>query len=143
MTAITNYTDVFNNTYVINLSDSRDNFAKQAAAAYCKQFKKRITPQIIQYFERDSGAYHHVRDLLEDIKSDNFNDVLSEFKKLYPLCSRDWQSALKCGLLVKAGEKVGNYSNGEYIYHDATAKLIRSHTLNTLDQIIDILTNNQ
>ena len=128
------------NTQII-LSDSRDQYAKKAAAEYCKLNNKHMNNRILEAFERDAGAYHAVRNLIEDIKTIDFNDVLKEFKLLYPLASEDWKSALKCGLLVKAGNKIGGYSTGEYIYNDETAQLIRSHNLNTLDPIIEILFN--
>jgi len=144
MNVIVNYEVTPGVTTQIDLSKSRDQFAISAAKKYAEINKKRVTDRMIEAFARDSGAYHKVRYLIEDIKSINFDDVLRVFKSLYPAASEDWKGALKCALIIKSKFKEGNYSNGEYIYRCQTAIKLREVGINKCDSLIDeILTSNQ
>lgn len=125
------YTEFISHTKgEIRLSETREEFAAKMAENYCKQFNKKKTAKVLEYFASDAGAYHAVRNILEDIKTDNFKDVLDVFNRCYPEASQDWKSALKCGLIVTAGKKVGNYSNGEYIFNSPIAQELRTAGLN-------------
>jgi hypothetical protein len=121
----------------IDLTKSRDDFAKEFAELYGKQNKKRVTPKTIEYFRNDSGSYHTVRYVLEDIETNDFNDVISVFKKVYPIASNDWKEALRTGLLVKAEKREGNYYNKPYIYNEPIAVKIREARLDNLKPLIE------
>lgn len=143
-TAIPYQEFITHTTGVIDLTKSRQEHAKQMAQNYAKQFKKRVTPRSIEYFETDAGAYHKVRDILETIPTTNFSDVVAKFKELYPLASDDWKRALRTGLVIKADKKEGNYSNGAYIYNDDLATRIREAGINKTQPIIqEILDSDQ
>lgn len=119
-------------TFEINTTQTRSQFAEQAAEKYLKETGKnrRSKQRIVEAFERDAGAYHKVRAILEDIKTDNFEEVAEMFRKLYPEASKDWKSALECGVVVKAERTVGNYYNGEYIFNCELSKKIREAGIN-------------
>ena len=121
----------------IDLTKSRDEFAKEFSELYGKQNKKRVTPKTIEYFRNDSGSYHTVRDVLEDIETNDFNDVISVFKKVYPVASNDWKEALRTGLLVKSEKRAGNYYNKPYIYNEPIAVKIREARLDNLKPLIE------
>lgn len=121
----------------IDLTKSRDEFAKEFAELYGKQNKKRVTPKTIEYFRNDSGSYHTVRYVLEDIETNDFNDVISVFKKVYPVASNDWKEALRTGLLVKSEKREGNYYNKPYIYNEPIAVKIREARLDNLKPLIE------
>lgn len=121
----------------IDLTKSRREHAQQMAKSYALEHKKRVTERVIESFERDSGAYHRVRALLEDIQTRNFNDVVEKFKELYPHASDDWKSALRTGLVIKAQEREGHYADNPYVFNDDLAVAIREAGLNRLSPIID------
>lgn len=122
---------------VIDLSKSREEFGKEMAKNYALENKKRVTPRMIENFTSDAGAYHRVRDILEGIKTNNFNDVIKVFKEVYPKASKDWRSALVTGLVIKAKEREGNYSDKPFIYNDEIAEGIREKGINFVQPIID------
>ena len=122
---------------VIDLSKSREDLGKEMAKNYALENKKRVTPRMIENFTSDAGAYHRVRDILEGIKTTNFNDVIKVFKEVYPKASTDWKGALKTGLVIKAKEREGNYSDTPFIYNDALAEGIREKGINFVQPIID------
>lgn len=124
----------------IDLTKSRDEHAMMMAKNAAKQLNKRVTKRLIEYYRSDSGAFHKVRDILEDMNTRNFNDVVEKFKKIYPLASSDWRSALRTGLVIKAESKEGNYTDGEYIFQDDLAKQIREAGLNGIKPIVENIT---
>ena len=127
----------------IDLTKSRREHAEQMAKNYALENKKRVTERIIESFERDSGAYYRVRDILEKIDTRDFNDVIKKFKEYYPYASEDWKSALKTGLVIKADEKEGHYSNGAYIFNDPMATRIREAGINKMQPIIEELVGSE
>ncbi len=123
---------------IIDLTKDRWNCAEQLADAYCKKDNKRKTDKIIESFATGSNLYHTVRNLLEHMRTDNFIEVLSKFKALYPVAHPDWQSALKCGLIYTAQRREGNYYNTPYIYqNNFTAILLQNSDMNTVAPIVN------
>lgn len=116
----------------IDLSKSREEFAEIMAKIHSDNY----TEKDKKYFKTDSGAYHRVRQLIEDVKTDDFNKVVDVFKYLYPLSSNDWKDALFTGLIVKSELKIGNYANGEFVYNDDLAKEIREKGINKKEDIL-------
>lgn len=116
----------------IDLSKSREEFAETMAKIHSNNY----TEKDKNYFKTDSGAYHRVRELIEDVKTDDFNKVIDVFKYLYPLSSNDWKDALFTGLIVKSESKIGNYANGEFVYNDDLAKEIREKGINKKEDIL-------
>ena len=139
------YDDIITHTKgEIDITKSREEFAKEMAENYAKQSGKKVTRKTIDYFEKDPSAFWDVRNILEDIKTENFNDVVRVFKELYPKASEGvygWQSALKTGLVVKAKDTEGNYAGKPFIYNDALAVRIREAGINFLQPIIDEIMN--
>ena len=120
----------------LDLSQDRWNCAEQLATAYCDQKQKRKTQRLIENFARGSDLYHTVRNLIEDIHTDDFNDVLTVYKALHPRMHPDWQSALNCGLLVKAKSTIGNLYQGELKYpNNFTAILLQASDMNNVKAI--------
>jgi hypothetical protein len=144
MSHILPYTEFITRTQgEIDLTKSREEVGLQMANNYKQQFNKKLTEKVKDYFVRDAGAYHRVRDVLEKIKTDDFEDVLKVFKQLYPIASNDWKSALKTGLVITAGKREGNYNNTPHIYNDEWATEIREKGINFVNPTIDkILTTN-
>lgn len=120
----------------IDLTKSREEHGLEMAKIYCRENKKRMTDKVKSYFVGDVGAFHRVRDIIEDIKTEDFEDVAKVFANLYPKASKDWKYALKTGLLIKAGSREGNYYDKPFIYNDALAKKIRENGINGMTEII-------
>lgn len=136
------YTEICTGTNtVLDCTKSRQEFALRAAKEYCKQHKKRCSLRTIEYFETDAGSYHKVRDILEGIQTKDFAEVVQKFAELYPTFHKDWQSALETGLVIKAGNREGNYNNTPYIYNCALAARIREAGLNFMEPIIEEILN--
>jgi len=116
----------------IDTTKTRKEFAEAAAEKYIKETgkTKRSKPRAVEYFETDSGSYHRVRDILEDIDTSDFNEVANVFRREYPQASAGWKYALNCGIVVKAGKTVGNYSNGQLIYNCELSRKIREAGIN-------------
>lgn len=128
-----------NTNTIIDCTLSRQEFALRAAKEYCKQHKKRCSLRTIEYFETDSGAYHKVRDILEKMTEPDFGAIADRFAELYPSFHPDWRSALKCGLLVKAGER--EHTQAPYKFNDPLAGEIRDKGFNFMDEIITNIIN--
>lgn len=138
ITTIIPYTDLITGTKgTIDLTKSREYFGTEMAKAYAHQNNKRVTPNVINSFTTDSGAYHRIRDILENIKTTDFNDVVKAFKELYPKSSKDWKSALETGLVIKAGEREGHYADRPFIFTDALSERIREVGINFINPIIE------
>lgn len=135
--SIIRYDSVWSGPVEIDITKSRKEFALDAAQAYSKRTGKKKTKRVIDTFETESGSYHAVRNIIEKIDTQNFSDVVDQFRKYYPIASSDWKSALKTGLVVAAGKRVGNYSTGEFIFTDDLAKRIREAGLNNVNPIVD------
>ncbi len=121
----------------IDLSHSRLQCAQAMANAAKKTYPNKRVDSLVNYFLNDSGMFHAVRDIIEDIKTDDFRQVTAKFTEVYPQLSQDWKQALKTGLSIKAGAKVGNYSDGAYIYTDSVAQEIREAGINFMGDVIE------
>jgi len=131
------YTEcITNTTATIDLSKSRTDAGKRMAAAYTKKYGKKLNKIGVYNLTRDPGLYHEVRYLIEHIETDDFTKVHATFKKLYPLLSEDWKSALCCGLLCKAKKTEGNYTGKPYIYSHPLAKQIQEANMNNIKSIV-------
>lgn len=130
------YWDVFNTHKILDLTKSRQQNGQQNAERFCKKLNKRLTPKILDMFVNDCSDYHKVRDILENIDTTNFNDVVEKYKELRPLIDPTWLNALQCGLKIKAGETEGHYTDTPYIFTDEVATALRECNWDQIDSII-------
>ena len=122
--------DVVNFHKIIDLTTSRVEAGRVNAEIYCKQFNKKLTRRVLDYFERDCADFHKVRDLIEKIPGNDFQKVLNIYRELHKATHSDWRSALETGLLYKAQETEGHYTDTPYIYSDPIAVQIREEGIN-------------
>jgi hypothetical protein len=122
----------------VDLTRSRKEHANQSAINYAKENTKsgKVTTKIQRFFDQDATVYWAVRDLMEEIDTDKFEDVLIAFAHIYPKVHKDWQSALEVGLVVKSKEREGNFSDKPYIYRDEMAEKVRDLGINQIDELI-------
>lgn len=121
---------------VFDISMERNEVAETLAEQEAKKFNKRITKNLIESIYSSPYAFWSVRDLIEKLPTTNFQEVLNTFRKLYPLASSEFKSALETGLKFKAQSKVDNIVGNPYIYDDPDASAIRDLPLNQIESYV-------
>lgn len=131
--------DVFNTHKIIDYKQSRDQNGADNYGRFRKKLNKRFNKEHLEMFQRDTSDYHFTRDLLERIDTNDFGVIVTRFRELYGVCDPSWHDALKCGLVITAGHRVGNYADGEFIFQDKLAAYLRDAGLNRSGMIIQAI----
>jgi len=135
------YTDVTGYKTVIDLTKSREQYWIDNAPGI---YGKRALNKKIDFRSFTIGEVHAVRNILEMMKTDNFDDVVRKYRELYPHAHPDWQSALEIGLVVKAKDR--DHTEAPYYFNDPLAVMLREQGINFFNfdsLIINTVTQSQ
>lgn len=125
----------------IDLTKSRQEVALDYAKKYAESKNGRVTEKTKKYFDTSSDIFWEVRNLIEKIDTNDFDEVLKVFAYLYPKSHKDWQSALHMGLIYKAKSHEGNYADKPYIYNHPMAIQLREKGINFSNDLVAQIVN--